>query len=64
MGICIILGTAIGYLFPGFSRYLGNMEVESIPVALVLLVMMYPIMLKINFKEILNVKKNSRPFSP
>jgi len=63
VGICIILGTAIGYLFPAFSSFLGNMEVAnvSIPVAIVLLVMMYPIMLKIDFKEILNVKKNSKP---
>ena len=63
VGVCIILGTAIGYLFPSFSNYLGSMEVAnvSIPVALVLLAMMYPIMLKINFEEILNVKKNSKP---
>lgn len=63
VGICIIMGTAIGYFFPSFSKYLGGMEIAnvSIPVAVVLLAMMYPIMLKINFEEILNVKKNSKP---
>ena len=63
VGICIILGTGIGYFFPSFSSYLGSLEVAnvSIPVALVLLAMMYPIMLKINFEEILNVKNNSKP---
>lgn len=63
VAICIVMGTVIGYFSPGFSSYLGNMEVAnvSIPVALVLLIMMYPIMLKINFEEIFNVKKNSKP---
>ena len=63
VGICIIFGTGIGYFFPSFSSYLGSLEVAnvSIPVALVLLAMMYPIMLKINFEEILNVKNNSKP---
>lgn len=63
VGICIIFGTGIGYFFPSFSSYLGSLEFAnvSIPVALVLLAMMYPIMLKINFEEILNVKNNSKP---
>lgn len=63
VAICIIAGTGIGYFFPSFSKYLGSIEVAnvSIPVALVLLAMMYPIMLKINFEEILNVKNNSKP---
>jgi len=63
VAICIILGTAIGYFFPKLATALGNYEVAnvSIPVAAVLLVMMYPIMLKISFKEILDVKKNTKP---
>lgn len=63
VAICIILGTAIGYFFPKFANALGKFEVAnvSIPVAAVLLIMMYPIMLKISFKEILDVKKSPRP---
>jgi len=63
VGICIIAGTGIGYFFSDFSKYLGGIEIAnvSIPVALVLLIMMYPIMLKINFEEILNVKNNPKP---
>jgi ACR3 family arsenite transporter len=65
VAICIVLGTAIGYLFPSFAQSLSRIEVAnvSIPVAFVLLVMMYPIMLKINFEEVLNVKKNSKPLT-
>lgn len=61
--VCIVLGTAIGYLFPRAATTLGGFEVAniSIPVAIVLLAMMYPIMLKISLKEVLNVKKNSKP---
>lgn len=63
VAVCILVGTAIGYLFPGFADALGGIEIAnvSIPVAFVLLVMMYPIMLKINFEEILNVEANLKP---
>jgi ACR3 family arsenite transporter len=63
VALCMILGTAIGYLFPPVANALGAFEVAkvSIPVAAVLLVMMYPIMLKISFKEILKVKDNAKP---
>lgn len=63
VAICIILGTAIGYFFPKMASTLGGFEIAnvSIPVAIVLLAMMYPIMLKISLKEILEVKRNSKP---
>lgn len=61
--ICIILGTAIGYFFPKVASTLGGFEIAnvSIPVAIVLLAMMYPIMLKISLKEVLDIKRNSKP---
>ncbi|MGB9939754.1 ACR3 family arsenite efflux transporter [Methanosarcina sp.] len=63
VAVCIVLGTVIGYAFPGFANTLGRIEIAnvSVPVAAVLLVMMYPIMLKINFEEILNVEANLKP---
>ena len=63
VAICIALGTVIGYFFPSLSKILGGFEIAnvSIPVAVVLLIMMYPIMLKISFKEIAKVKKNQKP---
>lgn len=65
VAVCIILGTAIGYIFPAFADSLGRLEIAnvSIPVAIVLLIMMYPIMLKINFEEIMRVKSNSTPLT-
>ncbi|MFH1126762.1 MAG: ACR3 family arsenite efflux transporter [archaeon] len=65
VAISMLLGTAIGYFLPEFARLLGGFEVAnvSIPVAVVLFVMMYPIMLKIDFKDVLNVKSNYKPLS-
>ena len=50
VAVCIILGTGIGYLFPEAAETLGGIEVAnvSLPVAIVLLLMMFPIMLKIS----------------
>ncbi|MBU1120230.1 ACR3 family arsenite efflux transporter [Patescibacteria group bacterium] len=63
VALTIIVGTTIGYFFPTLSTALGSYEVAnvSIPIAIVLLLMMYPIMLKINLKEVLSVRTNSRP---
>jgi ACR3 family arsenite transporter len=63
--LCIILGTAIGHFFPKAAATLGSFEIAnvSIPVAVVLLIMMYPIMLKISLKEVLDVKNNKKPLT-
>ncbi len=63
VALCIILGTAIGYFFPATATILNGFEIAnvSIPVAVVLLIMMYPIMLKISLKEALDVKRNPKP---
>ncbi len=63
VALCMVLGTAIGYFFPIISAALGRIEVAnvSIPVAIVLLLMMYPIMLKVSIKEISKVKDNQKP---
>jgi len=63
VALSILLGTFIGYSFPKLAGMMGGFEVAnvSIPIAVVLLVMMYPIMLKISFGEIFKVKKNPKP---
>ncbi len=63
VAVCIGAGTAIGHYAPGFSDTLGSFEIAnvSIPVAIVLLLMMYPIMLKINFAEVRKVRGNMKP---
>ena len=63
VAVCIIIGTAIGYHFPGLSDSLAELEYAnvSIPIAIVLLLMMYPIMLKVKFTELVRIRKNAKP---
>ena len=54
--LCIVAGIALGKVAPGVARYLdglaiyvGEAPVVSIPIAVCLFFMMYPIMVKIDF---------------
>lgn len=60
VAICILSGTLLGYFFPSLSTFLSEIEFAnvSLPIAIVLLMMMYPIMLKVKYSELLNFKKN------
>ncbi len=54
--VCIILGSFIGILFPQVPQFLGTLEYAkvSIPVAILIWLMIYPMMLKVDFKSIKN----------
>ncbi len=62
VAICILSGTLIGHFFPSLSTFLSVIEFAgiSLPIAIVLLMMMYPIMLKVKYSELLNIKKNAK----
>ncbi len=59
VGLCIILGVAIGQFFPVVPEILGKMEYArvSIPVAVLIWLMIYPMMLKVDFTSILKSLK-------
>jgi ACR3 family arsenite transporter len=66
--LCIIGGILLGKLAPGFARALDGMAiyvdkapVVSIPIAVCLFFMMYPIMVKIDFAEVLKAGKSIKP---
>lgn len=66
--LCIVAGIILGKVAPGFARYLdglaiyvGEAPVVSIPIAICLFFMMYPIMVKIDFGEVLKAGKNVKP---
>ena len=68
--LCIITGIILGKVAPnmatfldGIAIYVGNAPVVSIPIAICLFFMMYPIMVKINFGDVLKAGKNLRPVS-
>ncbi|HEU4446005.1 MAG TPA: ACR3 family arsenite efflux transporter [Nitrososphaeraceae archaeon] len=62
VAICILSGTLVGYFFPSLSVFLAELEYAnvSLPIAAVLLIMMYPIMLKVRYSELLQIRKNAK----
>ena len=66
--LCIVCGIILGKLAPGFAKaldgmaiYVNNAPVVSIPIAVCLFFMMYPIMVKIDFAEVLQAGKSIKP---
>ena len=62
VALCIALGVTIGILFPGVPKMLGKLEYArvSIPVALLIWLMIFPMMLKVDFKSIVNAGKKPK----
>jgi len=62
VALCIGLGVAVGYFLPGLPRFLGNFEYAhvSIPVAILIWLMIYPMMLKVDFASIKNAGKKPK----
>ena len=68
VGLCIIGGIALGKFAPGFAKALDGMSINvnnapivSIPIAICLFFMMYPIMVKIDFAEVVKAGKSIKP---
>ena len=66
--LCIGAGIGLGKLAPGlartldgFSIYVNGAPVISIPIAICLFFMMYPIMVKIDFAEVIKAGKSGKP---
>jgi len=68
--LCIVAGIVLGKFAPkvaafldGLAVYVNEAPVVSIPIAVCLFFMMYPIMVKIDFAEVLKAGKNLKPVS-
>ena len=66
--LCIVIGIIFGKVIPGAAKYLdslaiyiGEAPVVSIPIAICLFFMMYPIMVKIDFGEVVRAGKSIKP---
>lgn len=61
--LCIIAGIALGRLLPGVAVALDAMSIYqvSIPIAICLFFMMYPIMVKIDFTQAVNAVRAPKP---
>ncbi len=59
---CMIIGILIGKFIPGIPNFLGKFEYAnvSIPIAILIWLMIYPMMMKVDFNSIKNVGKNPK----
>ena len=65
---CIVAGIVLGRIAPGVAEFLDGLAIRikqapvvSIPIAVCLFFVMYPIMVKIDFAEVLKAGKSIRP---
>ncbi|MGM9536190.1 MAG: ACR3 family arsenite efflux transporter [Intestinibacter sp.] len=60
--ICMVVGVVLGHFVPVISTFLNKFEYAkvSIPMAILIWIMIYPMMLKVDFKSIKNVGKNPK----
>ncbi len=68
IGLCIGAGILLGKVAPGLAQALDGMAISvngapvvSIPIAICLFFMMYPIMVKIDFAEVVKAGKSVKP---
>ncbi len=68
VGLCIVAGILLGKAAPGVAAALDGMSlnvngapVVSIPIAICLFFMMYPIMVKIDFQSVVRAGKSGKP---
>jgi len=65
VGLCMVVGVGIGKLLPGLTDALRKIEFGAgsqinIPIAILIWLMIYPMMLKVDFSSILSVGKRPR----
>lgn len=62
VALCMIVGVLIGKLFPGVPEFFNQFEYAkvSIPTAILIWVMIYPMMMKVDFQSVKNVGKDPK----
>ena len=59
VALCIVAGIAVGQLLPGIPATLGRWEYASVslPIAVLIWLMIYPMMLKVDVRSVRNVAR-------
>lgn len=60
--LCMIIGVSIGHFFPMIPNILNKFEYAgiSIPIAVLIWIMIYPMMIKVDFKSVKYISKNPK----
>lgn len=60
--LCMIIGISIGHFFPMIPNILNKFEYAgiSIPMAVLIWIMIYPMMIKVDFKSVKYISKNPK----
>ena len=61
----MIFGVLIGQFLPAVPTFLSHLEIAnvSVPVAILIWLMIYPMMMKVDFQSVKEVGANPRPVS-
>ncbi|MDC7238704.1 MAG: ACR3 family arsenite efflux transporter [Sphaerochaetaceae bacterium] len=62
VALCMVVGILIGKFTPAIPEFLGKFEYAnvSIPIAILIWIMIYPMMMKVDFQSVKNVGKNPK----
>ena len=62
VGLCIVVGIALGNVVPALFQFIAGLEYAhvNLPVAVLIWVMIYPMMVQVDFTSIKDVGKNPR----
>ena len=60
--LCMVLGVALGHFLPALPRFLGRLQIDgiSLPMAVLIWIMIYPMMIKVDFQSIKQAGRNGK----
>jgi ACR3 family arsenite transporter len=63
VALCMAAGISIGYIFPGMADFIDSLSIQQVnmPIGILLFLMIYPIMIQIDFKQVKEAAKAPKP---
>jgi arsenite transporter len=63
VALCMAAGILIGYMFPGMAGFIDSLSIQQVnmPIGILLFLMIYPIMIQIDFQQVVEAVKSPKP---